>query len=256
MVGYCLKDRDESHFQKVKHKITADDVNDGIELHSLYGVDALKNKVCLSPANVFDRSLMFWRFKLNHPSGNRFLDIVQRMVRSGHYYPSSHWIIPYQGRGMSCSKIDALWKCMAFPSFVTERDIRQIFVAEEMQCNAQPHIDWFRSRWDDNRRESILAEGDATNACDSSNQVHEDIPDFQPGDPYLPLVHSTGVNAIALTKMDEGSESVGVEATQEEDLPTNDNNCPLAILHDVLCDIFQSSCEVIIRQANVHCVSK
>ncbi|MCO5549838.1 hypothetical protein L7F22_003312 [Adiantum nelumboides] len=37
MVGYCLKDRDEPHFQKVEHNISADDVNDGIELHSLMG---------------------------------------------------------------------------------------------------------------------------------------------------------------------------------------------------------------------------
>ncbi|MCO5556742.1 hypothetical protein L7F22_010294 [Adiantum nelumboides] len=138
---------------------------------------------------------------------------------------------------MTCSKIDALWKCMAFPSFITELDICLIFVAEEMQSNAQPRIDWFRSLWDDNRRESMLAEGDAANACDSTNQVHEDIPDFQPGDPYLPLVHSCSVNAIALTRMDEGSESVGVESTQEGDLPIDDNNFPLATLRAVLCNI-------------------
>ncbi|MCO5566969.1 hypothetical protein L7F22_020652 [Adiantum nelumboides] len=208
MVGYYLKDRDEAHFQKAEHNITADDVNDDIELHSLYDVDALKNKVCLSPANVFDRCLMFWRFKLNHPVGNRFLDIVQRMVRSGHYYPSSHWIIPSRGRGMTCSKIDALWKCMAFSSSVTERDIRQIFVAEDMQSNAQPRIDL----------ESIMAEVDVANVCDFTNHVDEDIPDFQPRDPYLPLI-------------------IGVEATQEEDLRTDDNNCPIATLRDFLCNI-------------------
>ncbi|MCO5584308.1 hypothetical protein L7F22_038232 [Adiantum nelumboides] len=100
MVGYCLKDRDVPHFQRVEHKISADDINDGIELHSLYGADALKNNVCLTPANVFDRTLMFRRFKLNHPSGNGFLDTLRRMISSGKYYPSSHWIIPYQGRGM------------------------------------------------------------------------------------------------------------------------------------------------------------
>ncbi|MCO5569850.1 hypothetical protein L7F22_023564 [Adiantum nelumboides] len=75
------------------------------------------------------------------------------------------------------------------------------FVAEDMQSNAQPRIDWFRGRWDESRRESILAEGDVANVCDSTNHVDEDIPDFQPGDPYLPLVHSCGVNAIALSTM-------------------------------------------------------
>ncbi|MCO5551220.1 hypothetical protein L7F22_004719 [Adiantum nelumboides] len=44
MVGYCMKDRDEAHFQKVDYNISVDDLNDGIELHSLYSPDALKNK--------------------------------------------------------------------------------------------------------------------------------------------------------------------------------------------------------------------
>ncbi|KAI5059607.1 hypothetical protein GOP47_0025926, partial [Adiantum capillus-veneris] len=57
MVGYCLKDQDEPHFQKVVHNITSDDVNAGVELYSLYGVDQLKNRVCLTPANIFDRAL-------------------------------------------------------------------------------------------------------------------------------------------------------------------------------------------------------
>ncbi|MCO5602572.1 hypothetical protein L7F22_056706 [Adiantum nelumboides] len=81
MVGYCMKDRDELHFQKVEHNIIADDMNEEIELHSLYDADALKNKVCLTPTNVFDHCLMYWKFKLNHPSGNRFLDILQRMLQ-------------------------------------------------------------------------------------------------------------------------------------------------------------------------------
>ncbi|MCO5576548.1 hypothetical protein L7F22_030360 [Adiantum nelumboides] len=241
MVEYCMKDRDEPHFQKVDHKISVDDQNDGIELHSLYGADALKNKVCLTPVNVFNRSLMYSRFKLNHPTGNRFLDVLERMVRSGHCYPSSHWIIPYQGQGMSWSKLNALWKCMTFPLSVTKRDIRVIFVAKDMQSNVQPRSDWFHARWQDNRPESMLAEGDS-GTCDSTNEMDEDIPDFQLGDPYLPLVHASGVNTIAVSSfcmapMDEGRGSVGIEATQEQDLPGNEGNCPLARLHDVLCEV-------------------
>ncbi|MCO5609929.1 hypothetical protein L7F22_064164 [Adiantum nelumboides] len=136
MVGYCMKDCDEAHFQKVDHNISADDQNDGIEVHSLYGADALKNKVCLMPLNVFDYSLMFWRFKLNHPTGNRFPDVLQRMQRS----------------------------------------------------------DWFHARWEDNRR-----------FLKSNNRRRE--------------------------------RQLGVEATHKEDLATNGDICPLARLHDVLCDI-------------------
>ncbi|MCO5575515.1 hypothetical protein L7F22_029316 [Adiantum nelumboides] len=87
------------------------------------------------------------------------------------------------------------------------------------------------------RIESILAKVNVANVCDSTNHVDEDIPDFQLGNPYLPLVHSCGVNAIALSTMDEGIESIGVKATHEEDLRTDDNNCPIATLRDFLCNI-------------------
>ncbi|MCO5598073.1 hypothetical protein L7F22_052163 [Adiantum nelumboides] len=135
MVGYCLKNQDEPHFQKVKHNISADDVNNGIELHSLYGADALKNKVCLTPANVFDCTLTFWCFKLNHPIGNGFLDTLQKMITFGKYYPSSHWIIPYQGHGMLANKVDALRKCgkMAEEGQTTEADS---IANQDMDCSS------------------------------------------------------------------------------------------------------------------------
>ncbi|MCO5594181.1 hypothetical protein L7F22_048205 [Adiantum nelumboides] len=120
MVGYCLKDSDQPHFCKVEHNISADDVNEGIELHSLYGADAMKNKGCLTPTNVFDHALIFWRFKMRHPIGNGFLDTLQRMVKTGRYYPFLQWIIPYQGRGMPTGKIESLWKCMTHPFMVTQ----------------------------------------------------------------------------------------------------------------------------------------
>ncbi|KAI5076180.1 hypothetical protein GOP47_0008245 [Adiantum capillus-veneris] len=67
MVGYCLKEQDEVHFRKVMHNVTVADVNKGVELYSFYGADELKNRVCLTPINIFDRALMFWKFKLRHP---------------------------------------------------------------------------------------------------------------------------------------------------------------------------------------------
>ncbi|MCO5592475.1 hypothetical protein L7F22_046478 [Adiantum nelumboides] len=109
-----------------------------LELYSLYGADTIKNKVCLTPANIFDRVLMFWTYKLQHPLGTDFLDTVHQMIKSGKFYPSSDWITPYQGRGMQPEKIEALWNCMAFPSAATKADIRSIFVLEYAYRNAQP----------------------------------------------------------------------------------------------------------------------
>ncbi|KAI5064566.1 hypothetical protein GOP47_0021236 [Adiantum capillus-veneris] len=152
MVGYCLKDQDEPHFQKVVHNITSNDVNAGVELYSLYGADELKNRVFLTPTNIFDRALMYWKFKLRHPAGNDFLSTLHIMVKSGNYYPSSCWITPYQGRGMHLPKIKALWRCMIYPSIATYEDILNIFVNDDVYANTQSRVEWFNSPWQDMQR--------------------------------------------------------------------------------------------------------
>ncbi|MCO5576635.1 hypothetical protein L7F22_030450 [Adiantum nelumboides] len=91
----------------------------------------------------------------------------------------------------------------------------------------------------------MLAEGDAANTCDSSNEIHEDISDFQPGDPYLPLVHLSGMNAIAVASMDKDSNSVGVEATQEGDLAGDEKTVSLQDCM-MFCLAFLLSCKAVI----------
>ncbi|MCO5606003.1 hypothetical protein L7F22_060190 [Adiantum nelumboides] len=83
---------------------------------------------------------MFRRFKLKHPFSNGFLETLQRMARSGKYYPSSQWIIPYQGRGMPTAKIESLWKCMAHSCTVTPADIHSVFVADLVRNDLQPRL--------------------------------------------------------------------------------------------------------------------
>ncbi|MCO5570324.1 hypothetical protein L7F22_024043 [Adiantum nelumboides] len=207
MVGYCYKDHDQPHFRCVTHNITAEDINEGLELYALYGADAIKNKICLTPANIFDRVLMFWTYKLQHPLGTNFLDTLHRMIKCGKFYPSSAWITPYQGRGMEPEKIEALWKCLAFPSTTTKGDICSIFVLHDAYRNAQPRADWFTSRWKETHHVDNAESPAQTNQ--ETDALGNDSSWGDIGDEFLPLVHSTG--------MEDESDHAHVEETQSEE---------------------------------------
>ncbi|KAI5070598.1 hypothetical protein GOP47_0014941 [Adiantum capillus-veneris] len=183
MLGYCLKEQDEPHFRKVMHNISSADVNKGVELYTLYEADELKNRVCLTPVNIFDRALMFWKFKLRHPIGNDFLSTVHRMIKTGKYYPSSSWITPHQGRGMEMAKIKSLWNCMIYPSCTTYEDIVSIFVAND------PRENWFFSRWKERHSPSP--------ASVENHNVDTELSDAQIGNDFVPLVHRTNVTTVA-----------------------------------------------------------
>ncbi|MCO5600128.1 hypothetical protein L7F22_054236 [Adiantum nelumboides] len=45
IIGYCLKDNGQAHFQVVQHNMTTEQINQGIELYMLHGYDEAKNKV-------------------------------------------------------------------------------------------------------------------------------------------------------------------------------------------------------------------
>ncbi|KAI5077190.1 hypothetical protein GOP47_0007014 [Adiantum capillus-veneris] len=230
MVGYCMKDEGEPHFQKLTHNVTVDDINKGVELYTLYGVDDLTNRVCLTSNNIFDRAAMYWKFKMRHPLGNDFLSTLHIMVRTGKYYPSSSWIIPYQGRGMYLKKIRVMWCCMAFPSTVTYQDIVSIFVANDLYANAQPRADWFRSQWEAierylsvsviNKELTDTTAFKETNVDDPKANVviiddsDDDDEGTQIGDDFMPLVHRT--EAILIV-MEEGGHLNAVEATDTQD---------------------------------------
>ncbi|MCO5551695.1 hypothetical protein L7F22_005199 [Adiantum nelumboides] len=234
MAGYCMKDCNEVHFEKVDHNITADNVNEGIELHSLYGTDALKNKVCLTLTNVFDHCLMFWKFKLNHPSGNRESMLIEGDVANTcdssneihedipDFRPGDPYFSLVHSRGMNAIAVPRMDEDSN--SACVEATQEGDLAVKENNCPLS-------------RLHDVLCEILIELRVDSSNEIHEDIPDFRPGDPYFPLVHSRGMNAIAVPRMDEDSNSAGVEATQEGDLAVKENNCPLSRLHDVLCEI-------------------
>ncbi|MCO5565039.1 hypothetical protein L7F22_018709 [Adiantum nelumboides] len=138
MIGCSLKDNGQLYFQMVQHNITAKQINQRIELHMRYDCDEVKNRVCLTSANIFDRAHMFLKYSSRHPVGNDFLSTLHEMIKGGKYYPTSSWITPHQGKGMEKAKIAALWTCVVYPSTITYHDILRIFVNDDMYSNTPP----------------------------------------------------------------------------------------------------------------------
>ncbi|MCO5600589.1 hypothetical protein L7F22_054703 [Adiantum nelumboides] len=97
---------------------------------------------------------------------------------------SSQWIIPYQEWGMTTGKIESLWKCMMHPFMVTQGDIRSIFVAD-LVCS------------DVRRDNTAVTDFVDESACVQDNGEAKALPDFQPGDPFIPLIFTTPMSTIA-----------------------------------------------------------
>ncbi|KAI5077599.1 hypothetical protein GOP47_0007423 [Adiantum capillus-veneris] len=232
MIGYCLKDVGKDHFENVGHNISPHDINKGIELDTLHGADDLKNKVCLTNTNVFDRAFMYWKYSLNHPFGHDFLGTLHRMIKSGKYYPSSTWITPYQGHGMEQRKIAVVWKCMAFPSTVTYNDILDIFV---LQGATHPRLDWFLNRWQNTEREE--GENKATNEVVNISDSDDDDIDVGIGSDFIPLLKRTKTDVRAME-----STEAAVEAKETQmDLSQLDSvyDAVFQRLEDILMQIWR-----------------
>ncbi|MCO5588696.1 hypothetical protein L7F22_042655 [Adiantum nelumboides] len=196
MIGYCLKDNGQLHFQMVQHHITAEHINQGIELYMLYCCDEVKNRVCLTPANIFDREHMFLKYSSRHPAGNDFLSTLHGMIKGGKYYSR---IIAHQGKVMEKAKIDALWTSMVYPSTIRYHDISRIFVIDDLYSNAPPRAAWFLSRWTEIESKNLAESSPGIN-CDAMSDhepltLAETLPALD--DDYLPLVHRCDATTVA-----------------------------------------------------------
>lgn len=128
LIGYCLKDQDQPHFRCVMHNITSEDAQAGIEAYVQLGAGPLKNKTMLTPSNLYKRALVYFQM---HYKGDKnsctFQDVLMDMCRTGKYYPSASWVIPFQGKGMSHERAAALWRIMVAPSSTTATHIHKVF---------------------------------------------------------------------------------------------------------------------------------
>jgi len=124
MLGYCIKDQGEDHFDCVHHNVTDEQMKEGVEEYVKYGTPFTKNRVILTHQNVIEKAATFYKFK---QLGSTLPGTLLPMLQSGQYIPSTSWVSPVCQGGIDYSKAAALWKCMMQPDTMNMDDVTQIF---------------------------------------------------------------------------------------------------------------------------------
>ncbi|KAL3689722.1 hypothetical protein R1sor_016031 [Riccia sorocarpa] len=127
MIGYCLKDRQELHFQVCKKGITDAMQREGMDIFTLFGdaVD-LKNRVELNPSNFLQHALQYNQFISRDPlgAGTSLLDCLRRMIVEGHYTPSFTLVM---NNTLDKKRVASMWKSYVQPDAITMADVDNIF---------------------------------------------------------------------------------------------------------------------------------
>ena len=86
MVGYCMKDNMEEHFEFVHHNVSSYDMNEGKMEYAKFSKVSLKNHV-----NLFDSNILQWahqraRFHMEKHPGISLLGVLFHMCKSEQFY--------------------------------------------------------------------------------------------------------------------------------------------------------------------------
>ena len=65
MLGYCLKDKGEDHFEVMHHNVTNGELEAGLEKCMKFGTSFAKKKVVITSKNLLERCLCYLHFKMH-----------------------------------------------------------------------------------------------------------------------------------------------------------------------------------------------
>jgi hypothetical protein len=121
MLGYCSKDSGKPHFREIKLNVTKEDIVEGKEIHALEGRADLKHKICLTKANIFERTFVWWKYSgKGRALGSFFRGTIRQMLATGKFYFHSDWVSG-RAEGMHEIRADAAWRILtAFPGTQAE----------------------------------------------------------------------------------------------------------------------------------------
>lgn len=124
MLGYCTKDQRLPHYKVIMHNVTEDELNQGRDEYLKYGAGNLKTRTALTPSSMFTKALVFYSLHAREDRNScTFQSLLLEMLKTGKYFPTASWVIPFQGRGMSHHRAAALWKMYISPATVTPEDV-------------------------------------------------------------------------------------------------------------------------------------
>ena len=127
MLGYCIKDKGEDHFQCVRKNVTHEQMEEGLEEYIKYGTPFAKNRIVLTHTNLIERVATYCRYKMKTQLDSTLLGTLLPMLRSGQFIPSASWVLPVHQGGMEYNRAAALWKCMINLQAIEMDDVTQIF---------------------------------------------------------------------------------------------------------------------------------
>ena len=100
MLGYCMKDNGEAHFEFVHHNILADDMSDGKMEYENFGKVGLNNHMSPSHSNILQRAHQWSHFHMKKHLGATLPGTLYRMCKSDQFYSNLTWVIPLRSIGM------------------------------------------------------------------------------------------------------------------------------------------------------------
>ena len=173
MIGYCHKDVGLPHFVNVhSDDVTDDMIAEGRRQYVMLGSSRIKKKCSITAENLFERVDMFWRHCLGASRGYGIVTVLREMIRSGQFFPSARWICPAQGRGMSRSRAQIMFRMVHSYEDTTLADINYIFFdhVEELQREGRAYsLLGINAIANEGERDDITHEAEEREA----NETHE-----------------------------------------------------------------------------------
>jgi hypothetical protein len=136
MVGYCNKEWKRFTF---RHVVTMDvtevDRENGKRLYMRYG-RPMKEYITLTPSNMFERLEIFTAvFTSQDAPHDDFVELMVAVMNTDMYTISAQFAIPYQGGGVTLSRVNALLRLNTQKSTLSDvvmrADICKVFIREE-----------------------------------------------------------------------------------------------------------------------------
>ena len=92
------------------------------------------------PSNVLQKALLYYKCKAKDgtESPPSLLRVLQDMIRTGLFYPSSKWLAPCQGSGMDVGQAAAAWDMLTAPQSCSAQDVYKVFFARNPFNHSTP----------------------------------------------------------------------------------------------------------------------
>ena len=85
MIGYCVKDKGQQHFDVVHNNITQAELEVGIEEYMKYGTIFANNKVVLTSRILLERCLTYAHYEMKKQLGSQLPGVLLSMLWTGTY---------------------------------------------------------------------------------------------------------------------------------------------------------------------------